>query len=199
MMELPQKARHYLNVMNHSAQLGLTLVKDILTSSRLEVSEYELVLNEHDFVQYISYFEYTLSLLAQSKNIFFSINYLTDQVMVNLNSEKFSQVINNLVSNSIKFTSREGKIELSVNKVRIKNQTYAEMCIKDSGIGIEKDQLPLLFDKFTRAGRKGTEGESSTGLGLSIVKRIVELHHGMIEVESEVGVGTLFKVTLPAL
>ncbi|HPK41790.1 MAG TPA: HAMP domain-containing sensor histidine kinase, partial [Candidatus Cloacimonadota bacterium] len=69
--------------------------------------------------------------------------------------------------------------------------------VKDNGIGIPKEFLPIMFNKFSKAGRVGTKGEKSTGLGMSIVKRLVELHNGFIEIESEESVGTSVKVFFP--
>jgi len=69
--------------------------------------------------------------------------------------------------------------------------------VKDRGLGIPKEMLPIIFTPFSKAGRTGLKGEQSTGLGLSIVKQIIEKHGGKIEVESEVGVGSTFRITLP--
>lgn len=81
----------------------------------------------------------------------------------------------------------------------INDLSYAEISVIDYGIGIPKDKIPYLFEKFSKAGRKGTSGENSTGLGLSIVKRLVELHSGIISFKTEETKGTEFIIQLPIL
>ncbi|HEY2580799.1 MAG TPA: HAMP domain-containing sensor histidine kinase, partial [Mucilaginibacter sp.] len=110
-----------------------------------------------------------------------------------IDHEKFHRVLDNLIGNAIKFSHEKNKIEIFL---KTKN-TQLIIEVKDYGIGIPKDKLPLIFDPFTKAGRPGLKGEQSTGLGLSIVKQIVEKHKGQIEAESEVGKGSLFRVVLP--
>ncbi|HEY4326706.1 MAG TPA: HAMP domain-containing sensor histidine kinase [Mucilaginibacter sp.] len=110
-----------------------------------------------------------------------------------IDHEKFHRVLDNLIGNAIKFSHEKNKIEIFLTT----KNTQVVIEIKDYGIGISKDKLPLIFDPFTKAGRPGLKGEQSTGLGLSIVKQIVEKHKGIIEAESEVGKGSLFRVALP--
>ena len=114
-------------------------------------------------------------------------------VHANINNEKFQRVLDNLISNAMKFSKEKDNIELHLeqkgNKVIVK--------IKDHGLGIPADMLPHIFERFSKAGRTGLKGEQSTGLGLSIVKQIVESHKGAIRVESEEGKGTTFVIDLP--
>jgi two-component system sensor histidine kinase VicK len=114
-------------------------------------------------------------------------------VHANINNEKFQRVLDNLISNAMKFSKEKDNIELHLeqkgNKITIK--------VKDHGLGIPADMLPHIFERFSKAGRTGLKGEQSTGLGLSIVKQIVESHKGIIRVESEEGKGTTFVIELP--
>jgi signal transduction histidine kinase len=114
---------------------------------------------------------------------------------VKINIEKFERVIDNLIGNALKFSRDKTRIEV----VLTKNDGHFFIEVKDQGIGIPKDKLPIIFEAFTKAGRPGLKGEQSTGLGLSIVKQIVEKHNGAIEVESEEGKGSVFKVKLQEL
>ncbi|MCC2545941.1 PAS domain S-box protein [Hymenobacter sp. BT175] len=106
---------------------------------------------------------------------------------------KFMQVINNLISNSIKFTPDGGRIELTLEE----KEDHVLLTVTDNGIGIPEAFHPVLFDKFTKARRPGLRGEKSTGLGMSIIKTIVELHEGSIEFESAENQGTTFFIRLP--
>jgi len=112
---------------------------------------------------------------------------------VNVNKEKFHRVMDNLISNAIKFSRENQNIEISLNH----EKGFAIIWIKDYGIGIPKELLPTLFDRFTKSGRTGIRGEQSTGLGLSIVKQIIERHKGKIEVDSVENMGSTFKISLP--
>lgn len=114
---------------------------------------------------------------------------------VNVNKEKFHRVMDNLISNAIKFSKENERIEITLNR----EKGFATVWIRDYGIGIPKELLPVLFDRFTKAGRQGIHGEQSTGLGLSIVKQIIERHKGKIEVDSVENAGSTFKISLPEL
>jgi two-component system sensor histidine kinase VicK len=111
-----------------------------------------------------------------------------------VNNEKFHRVLDNLISNAIKFSKESDKIEIKLSKVN----DNAVIEVKDYGMGIPKTMLPHIFDRFSKAGRTGLRGEQSNGLGLSIVRQIIEKHNGKIEVESEEKNGSTFKITLPA-
>jgi len=111
-----------------------------------------------------------------------------------INREKLHRVMDNLITNAIKFSKEREKIEISLDK----EFGMAIIEVKDHGLGIPKEMLPHLFDRFSKAGRAGVRGEQSTGLGLSIVKQIVERHKGKIKVESQENVGSVFTVYLPA-
>ncbi len=110
-----------------------------------------------------------------------------------VDSLKLEQALNNLISNAIKFSHPENPVEIIIG--RKEAQVY--ITVKDSGQGIPKNELPLLFEPFTKISVKPTSGESSTGLGLSIVKAIVLAHDGDLQVDSDVGVGTTFTILLP--
>ena len=107
--------------------------------------------------------------------------------------ERLERVFMNLVSNAIKFSNRGGKIKIEYTTKR----KSVEIAIKDEGIGIPKELQTGLFTPFSKARRNGTEGERSTGLGLSIVKMIIDAHHGSIKVNTEEGKGTEFIIILP--
>lgn len=111
---------------------------------------------------------------------------------VKINHDKFQRVMDNLIGNALKFSREKTRVEVIISK--IDHNIIVE--VKDQGIGIPKDKLPIIFEAFTKAGRPGLKGEQSTGLGLSIVKQIVEKHNGKIEVESEEGKGSTFRMVM---
>lgn len=131
--------------------------------------------------------------LARRKDIGLTTDFDPKLSFVALNEKEFDHVASNLISNALKFTKAGGHINIATT------QRGNEVCIaiSDTGIGIAPDLLEAVFDKFNKAGRKGLDGEKSTGLGLWIVKRIVLLHGGKITVSSQVGEGTTFRILLP--
>jgi signal transduction histidine kinase len=125
-------------------------------------------------------------------NLVFKSSFIPLHAQVN--REKLHRVMDNLITNAIKFSKDGEKIEIHLDK----EYGMAIIEVKDHGLGIPKEMIPHLFDRFSKAGRTGVRGETSTGLGLSIVKQIVERHKGKIKVESEEGKGSTFTIYLPA-
>jgi len=107
------------------------------------------------------------------------------------------QVLNNLVVNAIQYTSEGGKVVVSTGKEEAEGRTWATVTVTDTGMGIPEEELPHIFERFFRGSRPQSMQIAGTGLGLPIVKEIVELHGGRVTVESLVGEGTTFTVWLP--
>jgi len=182
----------YIKIVATSTARSLNLVKEILYSSKVDASADTLSLKTVDINKVINAEEDTLHLRASKKGINVVFEYEPEPLFVQLDNEKWHRVFENLTTNAIKFTSAGKDIRISTKR----ESNFAVISIKDSGIGIAPENIGKLFTPFSGVGRKGTEGEESTGLGLSIVKKLVELHGGTIEVFSEVGKGTEFVVRL---
>ena len=123
----------------------------------------------------------------------FIVQVNASEIFAEIDDVKFMQVINNLISNAMKFTPNGGCITISVEEL----ENNILFSVADTGIGIPKQLQKVLFDKFTEASRPGLRGESSVGLGMSIIKNIVELHKGRIWFASEVNKGTTFFIEIP--
>lgn len=106
---------------------------------------------------------------------------------------KFLQIVKNLVSNALKFTAEEGLIKIHLEQP----ENSFSLTVEDDGVGILKNMQPILFKKYTAAGRKGVDGEESVGLGMWIVKTNTESHDGKVWFESEAGIGSKFYVEIP--
>lgn len=115
-----------------------------------------------------------------------------DSVEFEINQQKFTRAVVNLLSNAVKFSNMNQEIVLKV----MDENNIKRLVIKDAGVGISKENIELIFDRFTKAKNVGTAGERTVGLGLSIVKQIVDLHNGKITVISELGKGTEFTIIL---
>jgi two-component system sensor histidine kinase VicK len=180
-----------LNLMKASCIRARTIIDDLLESARNENSV-EFITTKTELNALIKDNIEVWKIQNEAKNtiqLISSINPAYAQV----NYEKFTRVLNNLIGNALKFSKEESKIELFLSK---RNQ-YIIIDVKDRGLGISQDMLHIIFTPFSKAGRTGLKGEQSTGLGLSIVKQIIEMHKGKIEVESEVGKGSTFRIVLP--
>ena len=123
----------------------------------------------------------------------FTFTSSTDHISISIDDMKIMQVVNNLLSNALKFTLPGGSIKLDLTDLG----QQVQIRFSDDGIGIPEKLLPMIFDQFTEARRPGIQGEPTLGLGLSIVKTIIDWHGGNISCESTVGKGTTFLINLP--
>jgi two-component system, OmpR family, sensor histidine kinase VicK len=130
---------------------------------------------------------------AREREIHLNINFC-DNPYIKLDHRRFSRVIDNLLSNALKFTPTKKHVYIMTESTR----SSLTVKVKDEGIGIPEHIIPALFTKFSKvAKRNGIHGERSTGLGLSIVRQIVDLHKGTINVETTLNSGTTFSIELP--
>lgn len=162
--------------------------KEFVKSSVIELKKErtEVVWELEDLIRF-----YRRSNLREIRDFRFTSSH--DKIHIMLDTMKFMQVINNLISNAIKFTSLNGTIELSVTDIENK----IIVAVADNGIGIADEQKPNLFAMETKKLKLGLIGENSGGLGMSIIKTIVKLHDGEIWFESERGKGSKFYIELP--
>ncbi|KQC12684.1 MAG: hypothetical protein APR63_02270 [Desulfuromonas sp. SDB] len=188
-----------LEMINHYVDRALILIEDIMELNRIEMPDFKLNLTDENIILLLNDFARDFSQLARKKNIAFQYSTQIEQAMCKIDLNRFWQIFQNLLSNAIKFTHKDGKIELKAKLTDIQSKQYLEISISDNGIGISEEVIDQIFDKFTPARRPGTEGEPTTGLGLSIVKKLVEAHQGLIDVQSEVDSGTTFIISFPTI
>ncbi|GGH17319.1 PAS domain-containing sensor histidine kinase [Pedobacter zeae] len=162
--------------------------REFLKSSNIEIDKEraDLVWELRDVVRF-----YRRSKLGKAKNIRFTSS--AEQIYLNLDSMKFLQVINNLISNALKFTGDHGYIGLHAEEL----ENTVLITVTDDGIGIPEELQPGLFDHLPETLRPGLKGEESGGFGMGIIKAIVDLHRGKIWFKSKTGVGTTFYIELP--
>jgi two-component system sensor histidine kinase VicK len=183
----------YLDMIEGSCEKAYNIIKDLLLIGEIELGKQPLEQQTVEMKSFIEPLLYPLQLHAKEKGITLYFECPQEQVYGQVNREKFVRVIENLVSNAIKFTKVGGKV-----RVGLKKETQSILLqVSDTGVGIPESLQSSVFQKFTKAGRQGTEGEETTGLGLYIVKQIVELHKGKIYFESEENKGTSFFIELP--
>ena len=170
------------------------IIKDLDMITKLEVGDLSLNMEVFNIVELVENVFDMLEIKASRKktSLIFDREY-PNPIMVNADKERIQQVLANLMVNSIKYGSEKGTTEVSIENL-IKNKVIVR--ITDNGEGIEKIHIPRLFERFYRVDKSGSREEGGSGLGLSIVKHIIEAHREKIYVESEFGVGSEFSFTL---
>jgi signal transduction histidine kinase len=165
-----------------------------LDLARLESGRAQIVLKRVNLIKLLNECSEVIQGELREKRLTLNLDFNNETPAIEADQEKLKQVILNLLTNAIKYTPSGGKITLALSPL----QGEVIIIIRDSGIGIPHDSLPHIFDKFYRV--PGSDlASKGTGLGLSISQRIVEAHQGHLEVESQVGVGSIFSVFLPLL
>lgn len=183
-----------LNRIRASSQFMLQLVDDLLDIAAIESGKLELHLAPVEVKQVFSSCVDLNTIPASQKQIGVDVELPEDLPRIYADASKMDQVINNLLSNAIKFSHSGSRVKLAA---RVVGGNTVELSVRDQGQGIPAAELGKLFQAFQKSSVRATAGEKSTGLGLTIVRRIVEGHNGKIEVESEVGKGTTFTVSIP--
>ncbi len=186
--------KKYLQRAGKGVERLIYIVKDLDMISKLEVGNLHLNLGNCNIIELVQNSFDLLEMKAAKKNITltFDLDY-KEPIWVYADKERIQQVITNLVVNSIKYGKKEGTTEVSIENL-IKNKVIVR--ITDNGEGIEKANIPRLFERFYRVDKSGSRKEGGSGLGLSIVKHIIEAHNEKIYVESVFGVGSEFSFTL---
>lgn len=185
--------REYLTDILASGRHLLQLINDVLDLAKIEAGKMELDLRTFSFRTAVDEVCTVMRSTALKKNIRIDVNLDSNLDIVTLDERKFKQVLYNLLSNAVKFSHDNGKIEVSAG------EGLGRIClqVKDSGVGIKKEDMPRLFREFEQLGSGTARQHEGTGLGLALTKKIVELQHGTIDVESEFGKGSTFTVSLP--
>ncbi|MBT9393036.1 hypothetical protein KLP40_07665 [Hymenobacter sp. NST-14] len=188
-----QKLEQLLGMMKSTCQDSITLIHDFVDHEFMESSNVVLRRERVDLVAGLREMleEYQRAEASLSRQ--FHFEPAQPAMYLHLDNNKFMQVMNNLISNALKFTPDGGQIRVGLAET----ETEVEVRVSDDGVGIPAALLPHLYERFTPARRPGLRGERTTGLGMSIIKTIVELHHGHISCQSTEGAGTTFFIRLP--
>lgn len=177
----------------------LNLVTNLLDVAKIEAGRLQLdkrMVNHEGQLKMFAQIELNHKLMAKAKGIHFNIVTPDNLPTVEIDDLKLQQVLNNLISNAIKFTPDRGAITVTVG---VNEDGCYQVTVADTGMGIPPEALDRIFDRFEQVKERnlGTRGEKGTGLGLAICKNIVEMHEGHIWIESQVGKGSQFHFELP--
>jgi len=191
--KIVEEQRDVLATATENVQRLSRIVDSLLSISRIESGKLDLRKTVVNICELIKDTVSNYEPLAQEKGLRLDCEVPEQSVDICLDPDRIKEVLINLISNSIKFTHEGGRVKI----ICTEQDKEILVSVQDSGVGIAKEDIPKLFDKFTQFGRKAGPGEKGTGLGLAIVKKLVEIHGGKIKVESEVGQGTIFTISLP--
>jgi two-component system phosphate regulon sensor histidine kinase PhoR len=184
----------YLMRANKGVERLIYIVKDLDMITKFEVGDLRLNITTFDIVELIKSVFDLLEMKAAKKKITltFDVDY-NKPIMVNADMERIQQVLSNLIVNSIKYGQEKGTTEISIENL-IKNKVIVR--VTDNGEGIAEANLSRVFERFYRIDKSGSRKEGGSGLGLSIVKHIIEAHDEKIYIESELGVGSEFSFSM---
>ncbi|MCX6148907.1 MAG: PAS domain S-box protein [Ignavibacteriales bacterium] len=171
----------------------------ILDLSKIESEAFELNLEELEITDYVSSLIKVFKKSAESKGLELKIITAEELLYSKLDKVLLDSIINNLLNNAIKYTQK-GSVTVDIKKINDNNSSSdVEILVKDTGIGIAKENQLVIFEPFRQASEGWNRNFEGTGLGLTLVKKYVERMHGTITVESKIGVGSAFKVTFPII
>jgi signal transduction histidine kinase len=169
-----------------------SVIGKLLFLARSDAGKEQLNFENVDLKDLIVELSANIEALAQDKGIKFTVDAL-ESLAVNGDKTKLRQLFINILENAIRYTPNDGNISVSL----VKKEENALVAISDTGIGIPPEHLPHIFERFYRVDKARSRAEGGVGLGLAIAKYIAESHGGKIELESQVGKGTTFTITIP--
>lgn len=192
-MEDSEIAKEFLDIIDSEADRMTLLVTDLLQLSRFDNKQFELKLTNVNINEFLFNCWNQHRILAEKKNQTYTYTKPEENIVLCIDADRISQVISNITTNSIKYSPENATITMYTQNT----DKYFKIIIKDTGIGIPKEDLPRIFERFYRVDKARSRAMGGTGLGLAISKEIIELHKGMLIVDSEYGKGTSMTLYLP--
>ncbi|MGE7120110.1 two-component system histidine kinase PnpS [Peribacillus sp. NPDC046944] len=184
--------KHFLSIILNESDRLQELIQELLNLSKMEQQEFVLKTDKVDMTTILKEIQEMLMGKLRKKEISLEVKVPSHSVVIEGESDRIKQVFINLITNALAYTPNGGIVTVTVAE---KEQTV-DVIVQDNGIGIEEKELPRIFERFYRIDKARSRDSGGTGIGLAIVKHIVEVHKGKINVESKPGTGTTFTVTL---
>jgi signal transduction histidine kinase len=199
--DLADKDRDAISEVKENSHVLLHMVNNLLEAARIEAGRIDMNYEVIDMVDLVSTVETATRPLAERREISLTTQVLPDVPLFRGDWEKLRRIIENLVSNAVKFTQRGGRVSINVESDRSEQgeQGWILIEVSDTGIGIRDEDLPTLFEKFVQLDKSSYRRYSGSGLGLSVVKDLVEEHGGSITVKSAPKEGSAFTVRIPVV
>jgi len=191
--DLSEKQRELLSRAYAKIQGLLDLINDLLDVAKMEAGYGQLEQAPLDLTEILAEVVELLQAKAASQKVTLTLEAPDDLPLIRADRRSMEEVFTNLVCNAINYSPDGGGVRISA----VSHGGYLEVRVQDQGIGIEAEEIPKIFDKFYRVKNPKTRQVIGTGLGLALVKGLIEAHRGTVEVESEAGAGATFRVKLP--
>ena len=193
------KLVHYQEMIEQSSKLLLSIINNVLDMARVESGKMELDENYNVVGNILQVVCDAFEGEATRKNIEITRNISVKHKPVMVDATKMQEILSNLISNAIKYTPEDGHVSIDIQELECEREGYVlfQTKVSDTGIGMSEDFLPSLFELFARERNTTISKIPGTGLGMAIVKNFVDLMDGSIEVESELGEGSTFTITIP--
>lgn len=188
------KINHFLDTLETNARLEAKLIDDLLDAAKMQTGKLYFEQGEFDLIEAIDSAFEMIAGPVKEKKITVKKDYPHEQLLFFGDKIRFIQAMHSLLSNSVKFSTEGGEILIQI----MRNQQMLQIVLTDKGIGIEEDFLPQVFEFFRKGERQSSRIKSGLGLGLSLVKNIIEMHGGEITADSDgINQGATFTITLP--
>ncbi len=190
---------HYQEMIEQSGNLLLSIINNVLDMARIESGKMELDEDYNKTGNIVSGVCSVFEMEARKKNLTITHDVQVEHPNIICDRTKMQEILTNIISNAVKYTPPNGRITIITRELPCEREGYIRVAtsVEDTGIGMSRDFLPHLFDSFSRERDTTTAKVSGSGLGMAIVKSLVDLMGGTLEVESELGKGTRFTVTVP--
>ena len=194
--------KHDLNIALKYSKRLLKLINELLQLSKIDAGQEDFNPEPGNIVPIIKSLTSSFKSLANLKKIEVNFNANSENIIVDFDKDKIEKIINNLLSNAVKFTKPYGNITVSLEVETLKQinnveQNELKLSVADSGIGIAREKLPFIFDRFYQVENKKSSADEGTGIGLALTSELVQLHHGVISAESIEGKGSTFIIRFP--
>lgn len=186
-----------LEMIDRNSDGLLLLVNEMLELARIESGNMELQLVQADVIPFLKYIGESFHSLAEENEISLTIYPETESLIMDFDANKLTSVISNLLSNAIKFTPEFGKIIVHIKEITRNEKRFLFLKVKDNGIGIAKEELPNIFNRFYQADASMMRKSGGTGIGLALTKELVDLMNGTIEAKSNINQGSEFSIHIP--
>ncbi len=187
----------YFQLIKRNSEKLKELIDQLLELTQLENASIPLKAKQENLVNLLRGLFYSFESLAKQKNITLSFNSQNEKLICWIDKDKLEKIINNLLSNAFKFTPSNGVITFNIKHKNNNGEEFAEVKLSDTGIGIPEEKLERIFDRFYQVDDSSRKNYGGSGIGLALVKELVDLHKWEISVDSELGKGTEFVLKIP--
>ena len=188
-----EKLNDYMNIISKNCNHLLKIINDIIDSSKIETGKYKINKENNDIVYIVEEAALNMSKFIEEKGINLIIDPDIEEKIISCDETEIERCIINLLANAVKFTEEGGEIRIYIKEIK----DNIEITVEDTGIGISKEDQEFIFKRFEQVESTEVTKVSSSGIGLTLVKYVIELHGGYIRLESEVNKGSRFTIGLP--